>query len=312
MSLLRGLSDEVAGVAERAGPAVLHLRGIADRRGRLAGGSGFLIAPDGWALTSSHVVRNAAGVEAELADGRTHFVDVVGDDPETDLAVLRVDGAGSFPWLELGDSNALRVGEIVVAVGSPLGLARTVTCGIVSALGRTLAGAGGRPIEGVIQTDALLNPGSSGGPLLEGAGRVVGVSTAILLGGQGLCFAVPSNTASFVVGEVLAHGRVRRAWIGIAIEEVLLPRRVADQHRLEGAKALLVRSVERTSPAAQAGLLPRDVLLALDGERVQSSSDLLRRLDARRIGKRVELELLRDGAPVRLAVEPIERAALRS
>jgi S1-C subfamily serine protease len=236
MTLLNSLSDEVASIVETVSPAVVHVRAIGapGRSGRSgsASGSGVLVSPEGEILTNSHVVRGAAAVEAELADGRTLIADVAGDDPATDLARLVVAGGAPLPWAPLGDSNVLRVGDFAIAVGSPLGLARTVTLGIVSALGRTLRGEGGRAIEGVIQTDAPLNPGNSGGPLLDGSGRVVGINTAIVLGAQGLCFAVPSNTASFVLAQFRAHGRVRRAWLGIGGEEVLVPAAVAQKEGL--------------------------------------------------------------------------------
>jgi S1-C subfamily serine protease len=302
MNSLRSLSDEVAGVVERVGPAVLHVRALhANRRG-LGTGSGVLISPDGYALTNSHVVHGSAGIEAELSDGRTHIADLVGDDPATDLAVLRFGAKDKLPHAELGDSNALRVGDFVVAVGSPFGLARTVTLGIVSALGRTLGTGTGRVIEGVIQTDAPLNPGNSGGPLLDGEGRVVGINTAIVQGGQGLCFAVPANTASFVTSQILAHGRVRRAWLGIAGEEVLLPKRVERDLGLASARGVAVVRVEADSPAAAAGLRPRDVLVGFRGRPIASIADLHRLLDAEMIDATTEIELVRGREKLRLSV----------
>jgi len=217
MSILKSLADEVAAVVERVGPAVVHVRAIPGREGGrgvrgLSTGSGVLIAPDGLALTNSHVVHGAAGIEVELDDGRSLMADLRGEDPATDLALLRVGAGGDLPFATLADSNAVRVGDGAIAVGSPFGLTRTVTFGIVSALGRSLPSRdAGRRIEGVLQTDAPLNPGNSGGPLLDVEGGVIGINTAILLGGQGLCFAVSSNTASFVVTEVLAHGRVLKS-----------------------------------------------------------------------------------------------------
>src|SRR5258706_361723 len=258
MSLLDSLADEVASVVDKVSPSVVHVRAISPGRGGRTGnasGSGVLVAAEGLLLTNSHVIRGAVGVEAELADGRTLIADVAGDDPATDMALLRLpraepgtSGEPSYPHATLGYSYGLRVGDFAIAVGSPYGLARTVTLGIVSALGRTLKSeAAGRTIEGVIQTDAPLNPGNSGGPLLDSAGRVVGINTAILLGAQGLCFAVPSNTAAFVMAEFLAHGRVRRAWLGIAAEEVLLPAQVAERAGLAKSRGVLVRSVEPKS-----------------------------------------------------------------
>ncbi len=311
--VLQSLSDEIAAIAERVGPAVLHVHAIRDGAPRgLASGSAVLVTPDGYALTNSHVVQETAAVEAELSDGRTALVDLVGEDPATDLAVLRVapgggPGAPPLPYVALGDSNALRVGDFVIAVGSPLGLARTVTAGIVSALGRTIESRiHGRPIEGVIQTDAPLNPGNSGGSLLNAAGEVVGINTAIRFPAQGLCFAVPSNTAAFVLSEVLAHGRVRRAYLGIAMEEVLLPRSVARDAGLADPKGILVRGVEAGSPADAAGLRAGDVLVELGGTPVRSAADLHRMLGRDAIGRRLDAVVLRRRAKMTFAVRPVE------
>ena len=311
MNALQTLSDDVAAVAERLGPAVLHVRTLQTGRNRLGGGSGVRIAPDGLALTNAHVLEGATAVEAELADGATVLADVVGSDPWTDLALLRVpagDAAGEpAPFAELADSNAVRVGDAAIAVGSPFGLARTVTLGIVSALGRTLPSPrGGRRIEGVIQTDALLNPGNSGGPLAGADGRVIGINTALHPGGQGLCFAVPSNTASFVAGELACHGRVRRAWLGIAAEEVLLPAALARGLGIDPARGVAVLQVERGSPAAAAGLRRGDVLVRFAGTPVQTVADLHRLLDAGAIGASLPLELVRGGQLVLLDARPVE------
>jgi S1-C subfamily serine protease len=308
MSILRGLSNELATIADAVAPAVLHVGTLRARgvRGEMSGGSGVVISSDGLALTNSHVVHGAVGVETTLADGRTLLADVVGDDPATDLALLRLAGSG-LAHAALGDSNALRVGEFVVAVGSPFGLARTVTCGIVSALGRTLASrVAGRPIEGVIQTDAPLNPGNSGGPLLSAEGRVVGINTAIVQFAQGLCFAVPSNTAAFVVGELASHGRVRRAWLGIGAEEVLLPRARATELGLAESRGVAVRSVQSGSPAARAGVVAGDILIELDGASLRTVADLHRGLGSNAIGRELRLSLVRRGVRVALTVAPEE------
>ena len=315
MSILNQLSDEVAAIVDRVGPAVVHVRSMVPGRngGRtgLASGSGVVVSPEGHVLTNSHVIRGATAVEVELQDGRIKIADVLGDDPATDLALLSIlaDGVASA---RLGDSNVLRVGDVVVAVGSPLGLARTETLGIVSALGRTLRSeVAGRVIEGVIQTDAPLNPGNSGGPLVDGSGRIVGINTAIVLGAQGLCFAVPSNTAAFVMNELLSHRRVRRAWLGIAGEEVLIPAAAREAAGVAHARGVAVRSVDPASPAARAGIEPRDVVVGLQGREVATVADLHRILGGDTIGARLEIVVLRGRERRVLSIEPVELARSR-
>lgn len=308
MNLLRSFSDEVARLVERVRPAVLHVQTLRSGRRALGGGSAVLVTPDGFALTNSHVVRGAEAVEVSLADGATGVADIVGDDPITDIAVLRVPVRGDLSAAALADSNELRVGETVIAVGSPLGLAHTVTLGVVSALGRTLPGIGGRPIEGVIQTDTPLNPGNSGGPLINADGAVVGINTAIAPG-QGLCFAVPANTAQFVLTEILRHGRVRRARLGIAAEEILLARAVALRHGLEANRGVAVRGVEAGSPAAAAGLANGDIIVRLEERALASIADLHRSLGGDAIGRELRLDVLRGGALTKLSARPVELAA---
>ena len=308
MSVLQSLSTEVAGIVERAGDALLHVRTLRDRRPRMTNGSGVVVKDGGYALTNSHVIAGAIGVEVDLSDGRTVLADIVGDDPATDLAVLRL--PETLPHLTLADSNALRVGDFVIAAGSPMGLARTVTMGIVSALGRTLPSReGGRTIDGIVQTDAPVNPGNSGGPLLDAQGHVVGINTAIIEGGQGLAFAVPSNTAAFVLGEILAHGRVRRALLGIRAEEVLLPRSVADRHGLADAKGVAVHAVDAASAAAAGDVRARDIVVRFREAPVASVADLHRLLDAAAIDRTAELVVLRGDRLLRLEVRPRELEA---
>ena len=305
MGVMRSLADEVSAIVERVGPAVVHVRAIpadrdgARRRGRgLSSGSGVIVSPDGYALTNSHVVHGSAGVEVELTDGRTLLADLVGDDPATDLALLRVASDGMLPHAELANSNELRVGDLAVAVGSPFGLTHTVTLGIVSALGRSLSSSeAGRRIEGVIQTDAPLNPGNSGGPLLDDEGRVIGINTAIVLGGQGVSFAVPSNTATFVTSQILTHGRVRRARLGIHAEQVMLR---------GGLRGVAVREVLSGSPAERAGLRRGDVITELGGARIESVPDLHRELGHERIDAPVTLSVSRGGKDEALEVRPDE------
>jgi len=310
MNVLRSLSDAVAEVSASVAPSVLHIRALHGRNGELGGGSGVLIAPDGYALTNSHVVHGASGIEATLSDGRTLLADVFGDDPATDLALLRLPGS-DLPFANLGDSNALRVGDWVIAVGSPYGLSFTVTSGIVSALGRSLQSRQrGRTLEGVIQTDAPLNPGNSGGPLLDAEGRVVGINTAVFYPAQGLCFAIPARTASHVTSEILRHGRVRRAWLGVSAEELLLPARVVEVNGLAGNRGVAVREVEPDSPAARGGLRPGDILVALDGQPVATVSDLHRLLSGEAIGRPVEAVFLRKGRRQTASLLPAEAAAV--
>ena len=313
MGFMHSLSDEVAAIVERTGPAVLHVRSLQSgqsRRSRgggiISGGSGVVISDDGLALTNSHVIHGASGIEAELSDGRSVIVDLIGEDPATDLAVLKLPISQGFQPATLGDSNSLRVGDFVLAVGSPFGLARSVTMGIVSALGRSLATQGGRLIEGVVQTDAPLNPGNSGGPLLDGDGNVVGINTAVIQGSQGLCFAVPANTASFVIGEILAHGRVRRAWLGIAGQEVLLPKRVEKEFGLAKARGVAALRVDANGPAARAGLQPRDVIVSLRKRPTESVADLHRLLDYQAIDAEIQIEVLRGNRLLTLTVRPAE------
>ena len=308
MEPLDSLSKAIAGLVERTNPAVGHVRTLLRGRSRLGGGSAVIIDPRGYALTNSHVIKKAMAVEVDLGDGSTVLTDVVGDDPHTDLAVLKLSGE-HYAAVELGDSNRLRVGSIVLAMGAPFGLARTVTLGIVSALGRSLAGLSGRTIEGVIQTDALLNPGNSGGPLVGTEGTVLGINTAVHPGGQGLCFAVPANTARFVFEEVGAHGRVRRAYLGISVEEVLVPRVLAERHDLGNPRAVAVLQITPGSPAEAAGLERGDMIARFAGKRVETVSDLHRFLIGDVIGTKVELEVLRGGARRSLRVSPVELAA---
>ncbi len=309
MNPLASLSSSVADVVERAGPAVLHVRTLTARKARRVStgqGSGVVIAPDGYALTNSHVVTGALGVEVEFPDGRTVLADVVGDDPATDLALLRLASDAVHASVELGDSNELRVGDFVIAVGAPLGLAQTVTLGIVSALGRRLPSRAGRHIEGVIQTDALLNAGNSGGPLLDAYGRVIGINTALVQGAQGLCFAVPSNTASFVLGEFLRHGRVRRAYLGVHVEDALLTRSLARELGYGDNRGVCVRAVGEDSPASAAGLRRGDVLLRLDGVRLETTADLHRTLDSNAIDRELALDFTRAGQLEHRTVRPQE------
>ncbi|WP_036259253.1 S1C family serine protease [Methylocapsa aurea] len=292
-SLLDAYSRSVTRVVEQVGPSVVRLdirRGDGKRAGS---GSGVIVSPDGLVLTNSHVVQGARRAEVTTLDGRSFSGRVLGDDPDTDLALVRIDESATLPAARLGDSKTLKPGEIAIAIGNPLGFDASVTAGVISALGRSLRSKNGRLIEDVIQTDAALNPGNSGGPLVSSKGEVIGVNTAIITGAQGICFAVASNTASFVLGELVSHGRVRRAYLGIGAGTILLPRRIALRLGLAQTTGAVVSMVEAESPADHAGLLTGDILLAIDGAAVTGADDLLRFLDAEKINRTIPLDVLR-------------------
>jgi S1-C subfamily serine protease len=306
-TLLDSYSQAVVSVVDRVGPAVVRVEPQAN--GKPAGvGSGVIIAPDGLVLTNSHVVQGSREARLTLSDGRTVTARVLGDDPDTDLALLRatVDG---LPYARLGNSKQLRRGQIAVAIGNPLGFESTVTAGVVSALGRSLRGSTGRLIDDVIQTDAALNPGNSGGPLVSSAGEVIGINTAVIMGAQGICFAVASNTANFVVSELIQHGRVKRASIGVAGQNVPLPRRVAHAAGLTTRSGVVVISTEPNSPADRGGVVPGDVILALDDEPITGVEDLVRLLNGTRIGRSLRLTILQRGKVRELTLVPLERRA---
>jgi S1-C subfamily serine protease len=304
--LLDAYSGAVTAAVARAAPAVAHLQ--VERGGRPVGaGSGFVVTSDGFLLTNSHVVHEADLIRASFPDGTTTRAYPVGDDPDTDLALLQVHNRPAGQ-LELAASDGLQVGQIAIAVGNPLGFGSTVTAGVVSALGRALRSRSGRLIDDVLQTDAALNPGNSGGPLLDSRGRAIGVNTAMIMGAQGLCFAVASNTARFVMGEILRHGRVRRAFLGLAGQTVPLGLGLA--RRLERAALTAVRVSEITAggPAAEAGLHAGDLLLAADEAELTGVDALHRLLTAERIGRSVALRLLRGREVTVVEVVPAARA----
>jgi S1-C subfamily serine protease len=269
-------------------------------------GSGFVFTPDGFILTNSHVVHGAHRLTVTLPDGRRCDAALVGDDPDTDLAVIRID-AKSFPAAVLGDSSTIRVGQLVVAIGNPFGFQCTVTAGVVSALGRSLRSQSGRLIDDVIQTDAALNPGNSGGPLIDSAGEVIGVNTAIIRPAQGLCFAIAVNTARFVASCILRDGKVRRSYIGLGGQNVPIQRRVVRYHALAVESGVLVLSVEKGSPAEKTGLARGDVIVGFDGAAVTGIDDLHRLLTSERVGTQVVLDVLRGTERITLIVIPEEK-----
>jgi S1-C subfamily serine protease len=272
-------------------------------------GSGFVFTPDGFLLTNSHVVHGAAEIEVTLLDGRHLMATLVGDDPDTDLAVLRVN-AGDLVPVAFSDSRGLRVGQLVVAIGNPYGFQYTVTAGVVSALGRSLRSTSGRLIDSVIQTDAALNPGNSGGPLVDSRGRVVGVNTAVIVPAQGICFAIPIHTAEFVVPRLIKDGVLRRSFIGVAGHNAQLARRVVVALGLAVETGVLVLSVEKDSPAELAGLAEGDIVIGFAGEPVRDMDDLHRLLGEERAGRPAELAVLRRGERRSLTVVPRAREPL--
>jgi S1-C subfamily serine protease len=294
----------------RAGARPMQARGAPaeEREVRAGTGSGFVFTPDGFILTNSHVVNGSARVDVTLNDGRRLAAQIVGDDPNTDLAVVRVHAAGLHA-APLGESRSLRPGQLVVAIGNPLGFQCTVTAGVVSALGRSLRSGSGRLIDNVIQTDAPLNPGNSGGPLLNSAGEVIGVNTAVILPAQGICFAIAIDTVKFVAGRLIKDGTIRRAFIGVAGQDVPLHRRLVRFHALPNGSAVLVVSVEPGSPAGTAGLLEGDLIVAYEGLPVTGVDDLHRILTDARVGARSRVTVLR--GPDRLELDIVPREAPR-
>ncbi len=304
--LLDAYSEAVSGAAEKVSPSVVNIE-IVRREGsseRPAGaGSGFVFTPDGFILTNSHVVAGATRIEVTLLDGRRVEGAVVGADPHTDLAVVRVPASGLAP-VAMGDSNRLRVGQLAIAIGSPYGFQCTVTAGVVSALGRSLRSMSGRLIDDVVQTDAALNPGNSGGPLVNSRGEVIGVNTAVILPAQGICFAIAINTAKYVAAQLMRSSRIVRAYIGVAGMAVPLARRLVRFHRLPKEMGVMVASVEPGSPAEKAGLAPRDIIVGFEGAPVVGVDDLHRLLSEERIGKKAELDVIRGTERLRFEIVP--------
>ena len=312
--LLDAYSRAVTGVAERVGPSVVYIevehfgegpRRGGPRRGRggRGTGSGFVFTPDGFILTNSHVVRGANKIGVTLPDGLTCRAELTGDDPDTDLAVIRVSAHGLVP-VRLGESQKVRVGQLAIAIGNPYGFQSTVTAGVVSALGRSLRAQSGRLMDDVIQTDAALNPGSSGGPLVNSRGEVIGVNTAVIMPAQGICFATSIDTAKFVAGRLIRDGRVVRSFIGLAGQNVPLLPRVVRHFRLPAGSAVLVVAFEDGSPARRAGLAEGDLIVEFDGRTVAGIDDLHRLLTEERVGREVPIEVIRRTEKLTLRVTP--------
>ena len=305
LALFDAYSRAVIGAVDRVGPAVLHLQISGANEHPNGSGSGVVFTPDAYVLTNSHVVSGARKIQATFPDGRSLAANLVGDDPDTDLAVLRLDG-DTPTFARLGDSRRLRVGQLVVAIGNPFGFQCTVTAGVVSALGRSLRTRSGRLIDSVIQTDAALNPGNSGGPLVTGAGEVVGINTAIIGMAQGICFSISASTVEFVAARLIREGRVRRCYIGVAGQNVPLPRRVVRFHELARDTGVRVQSTAPDGAARAAGQSSGDIIVAVDGIPVGDVDELHRLMTEERAGKPVPVTVLRLAQKLDLAVTPRE------
>ncbi|HWP82363.1 MAG TPA: trypsin-like peptidase domain-containing protein [Bacteroidota bacterium] len=316
VELLDAYSQAVVQVVEKVSPAVVkievtHHKRRGYRRGRwhedqLTGsGSGLIFTPDGFVLTNSHVVHGAASITVVLNDGREFHGDLIGDDPFTDLAVVRINGQ-NLPTATLGDSQALRIGQLVIALGNPFGFQASVTTGVVSALGRSLRANGGRLIDNVIQTDAALNPGSSGGPLVNSRGEVVGINTAMIPWAQGICFSIPINTAKLIAAKLIKDGKISRAYLGIGGQVVDLSREAVRMHQLSGRRGVLVAHLEASGPGAKGGIKEGDKVVEFDGKRVESIDDLHRLLSSDVIGREIVVTILRSEKKLKVRVVPLE------
>jgi S1-C subfamily serine protease len=322
-SLLDAYSGAVIGALERVAPAVTFIEVVHHAhaaagpapKGRGAGGprrpargsgSGFLFTPDGYLLTNSHVVHGSDEITVRLNDDTRFNADLVGNDPDSDLAVLRIGSPSALPYVEFGDSATVKVGQVAIAIGNPFGYSKSVTTGVISALGRTLRATSGRLMHDVIQTDAALNPGNSGGPLVDSKGRVIGVNTAMIPQAQAICFATGINTAKWVIGQLFAHGRVRRAYIGVSGATVPVATRVVRHFNLQSSSAVHVSELVPGSPAALAGVEAGDRMIALDGAPIDGIDGLQRLLDATWIGREGELQLLRRSSLISVKLRPVE------
>lgn len=314
--LMDSYSNAVIFAAEKISPSVVNIEVEKKLRGKAAAGrslpegmyatgSGFIFTPDGFILTNCHVVHHACKINVTLPDGRSFAADLVGDDPDTDLAVIRISGA-NFTAAPLGDSQRVKVGQLVVAIGNPYGFQCTVTSGVVSALGRSLRSMSGRLIDNVIQTDAALNPGNSGGPLASSNGKVIGVNTAIILPAQGICFSIAVNTAQFVASRLIREGRVRRSYIGLGAQNIQMQRRVVRYYKLNADTGVQVVTVEKSSPAERAGLCRGDVIICFDDKAVAEIDDLHRLLTEERVGKKSTVTVMRGTEKITMAIIPEE------
>jgi S1-C subfamily serine protease len=315
-ALLDVYSRAVIKAAERVSPSVVNIYVHKNPRGKQANhsrlpeelqgnGSGFIFTPDGFILTNSHVVHRVDKMEVTLPDGRRFEADLVGDDPDTDLAVVRINGPNFLPT-PLGDSQKIRVGQLVIAIGNPYGFQYTVTSGVISALGRSLRSISGRLIDNVIQTDAALNPGNSGGPLVTSRGEVIGVNTAMILAAQGICFAIAINTAKFIAGKLIKEGKIRRSYIGLGGQNVQIHRRLVRFYHLPVESGILVVSIENDSPAQRAGLSEGDIIIGFDGQPMSGIDDLHKALTEEKVGIRTPLTVIRRSEKMVMDIVPEE------
>ncbi len=313
--LMDAYSRAVISAAEKVSPSVVYIQVRQSMRGRgnprrvpqesRGGGSGFIFTPDGFVLTNSHVVHGATTIEVALPDGHKYEAELIGDDPDTDLAVIRINAANLVP-AHLGDAQKIRVGQLVVAIGNPYGFQYTVTAGVISALGRSLRAQSGRLMDDVIQTDAALNPGNSGGPLVNSRGEVIGVNTAMILPAQGICFATSIDTAKFVASRLIRDGKVSRSYIGLAGQNVPLPRRIVRYYNLPVASGIMVISYDGNSPAKKAGVLEGDIIVGFDDHSIAGIDDLHKLLTEDRIGHKSSLVVMRGTEKLSLEVVPEE------
>jgi S1-C subfamily serine protease len=315
-ALLDSYSKAVVRAASKVNPSVVNINVINRKNARQSGmnpdgrggsGSGFIFTPDGFILTNSHVVHNAAKAEVILNDGRKVNADLIGDDPDTDLAVIRIDSS-NLKAVEFGDSGKIKVGQLVVAIGNPYGFQTTVTAGVVSALGRSLRAQSGRLIDNVIQTDAALNPGNSGGPLVNSKGEVIGVNTAAILPAQNICFATAINTAKFVAGKLIKDGKIKRSFIGVAGQDVPIHRRIVRYYNLPAEKGIMVINVEKNSPASKASVLQGDIIIGFNDKIISGIDDLHKVLTEDNLGITSKIKILRYTEITELSITPIERA----
>ena len=313
--LLDSYSKAVIAASAKVSPSVVNINVISRKDfrpsrnnpgGRGGSGSGFLFTPDGFILTNSHVVHNAAKLDVILNDGRKVSADLIGDDPDTDLAVIRIDNP-DINAVEFGDSGKIKVGQLVIAIGSPYGFQTSVTAGVVSALGRSLRGQSGRLIDNVIQTDAALNPGNSGGPLVNSKGEVIGVNTAAILPAQNICFATAINTAKFVAGKLIKDGKIKRSFIGIAGQDVPVHRRVVRYYNLPSEKGIIIINVEKNSPASKAGLINGDIIVGFNDKIISGIDDLHRVLTEDNLGLISKIKIIRYTDLIELDIVPAER-----